>query len=251
MRLITILTFMLVSSTLLAQRITGVVVDRVTRLPIAFANVTSGYNSYYTDRYGKFTINLRLAKDTALITFLGYKPYHLVIDAKALTDTLHVYLEQISIMLKSVSVGASRNFKMDSLRNRRLFSSVYNYKATGIKELFTQKASLVYKPDNYINAPNSTTSLVGVDVLSVIKMFGKGNKNISRLQKAMFKDEESSFVDRTFSKQKVASITALKGDSLQNFILKYRPSITQIKRMTNYELIMYIKKSYNQYISAR
>jgi hypothetical protein len=239
--------FLFLSSGLMAQRVTGLVLDRTTQLPLALANVRAGFNTYYTDHKGHFSFARRLAKDTVVITSVGYKPYHLIVASRMSTDTVKIFMEQVSVMLKSVEVGARYNFKKDSLKNRRLFSSVYGYKSAGIKDAFAQKVSLAYKPDNHIDAPNSTASLAGVNLLSVISLFKKGNNNISKLQKVMLEDEESSYVDRAFSKRKVSDITSLKGDSLHSFILKYRPSIIDIKKMTDYDLMRYIKRSYKEF----
>lgn len=245
MRLIVMLIFTIAWLPLFAQRVNGIVIDRSTRQPVAFATVKSGYNVMFTDMQGKFSFNLKAPGDTALITNIGYKPYHVTIGSG--TDTLKIYLQQVSILLKDVNVASRRDYKKDSLRNRRMFSSVYNHKALGIKDALTQKATLAYIPSNQINVQNSTTSLVGVNVLSLIGLFNKNRNSVNKLQKVMLKDEESSYVERYFSKQKVQNITALKGDSLQTFIARYRPSVTEVKTMTEYELILYIKKSYAEF----
>lgn len=40
------------------------------------------------------------------------------------------------------------------------------------------------------------------------------------------------------------------GDSLQNFMNAYRPSIEEVKQMTDYQLLLYIKKSYDEFIKT-
>ncbi len=67
------------------------------------------------------------------------------------------------------------------------------------------------------------------------------------MQKQLLNDEEYNYVDHVFSKEKVQSLTSLKGDSLQNFMNEYRPSIKELKQMTDYQLILYIKKSYDTF----
>jgi len=246
MKPIALLILMLASLPLLAQRVNGIVVDRSTGQPVAFATIKSGYNVMFTDLAGKFSYTLRSAHDTALVTNIGYKPFHLLFGSS--TDTLKVYLQQVSILLKDVNISSRRDFKKDSVRNRRMFSSVYNHKALGIKDALTQKAILAYIPSNQINVQNSTTSLMGMNVLSLIGLINKNKNSVNKLQKVMLKDEDAGYVERVFSKQKVEKITMLKGDSLQNFIVKYRPSINEAKAMTEYEVLMYIKKSYAEFI---
>lgn len=249
MKVLIVSGFMVVSSTLFAQHVTILIADSVTRRPVVFANIKAGHYNYYTDATGKFT--LRSKVDTALITCMGYKPYHLAVNIASINDTVRVYLKEASILLKSVGVEVRRDVRKDSLRNRRLFSSVYNYKSAGIKEVFTQKASLAYTPNTYINAPNSTTSLAGINILSVLGLFNKSSNAKSKLKNELIIDEEVAYVNRNFDKQRIARLTQLKGDSLQRFIIKYRPTAAQLKSMTEYDLMIYIKKCYNQYIPEK
>ena len=46
-------------------------------------------------------------------------------------------------------------------------------------------------------------------------------------------------------------ITHLKGDSLQTFMDKYRPSVADAKTMTDYEVMLYIKKCYGEFIKPQ
>jgi len=48
----------------------------------------------------------------------------------------------------------------------------------------------------------------------------------------------------------VSSITNLKGDSLQNFMNQYHPEIKKVKKMSDYDMISYIKKSYAEYLKS-
>jgi hypothetical protein len=114
-----------------------------------------------------------------------------------------------------------------------------------IKHLNLKIYSLQYSPFQ-----NSTSSLIGVNLLSVIGLLSKKNAPVSKMQKQLIKDEEYNYVDHIFSKEKVQSLTSLKGDSLQNFINEYRPSIKEVKQMTDYQVIIYIKKSYETFIKT-
>jgi hypothetical protein len=249
MKYLTLLLFLLQAFPVLAQQVNITVADRITRKPITSAIVKSGNNVTYTNMQGACYVKSTV--DTALISYMGYKPYYLAYNSKTSTDTIRVYLEQVSILLKDVKIGATRNFKTDSLKSRQMFSSVYNFKAPEVMDAFTQKASLAYVPSNNINALNNTTSIMSINVLQVISLLTKNNNTITKLQKTMVKDEEGGYINRRFSKQKVAAITALKGDSLQNFMLKYRPSIVEIKTMTDYDLMIYIKKHYTEFSQVR
>ncbi len=64
----------------------------------------------------------------------------------------------------------------------------------------------------------------------------------------MLKDEQLGYVDRQFSREKITSLTSLKGDSLTDFIDKYRPTVDELKLMSDYDMIIYIKKSYSEFL---
>ena len=42
----------------------------------------------------------------------------------------------------------------------------------------------------------------------------------------------------------------MQGDSLQDFMNTYRPTITQLKQMTDYDVLMYIKTSYADFVKT-
>lgn len=42
----------------------------------------------------------------------------------------------------------------------------------------------------------------------------------------------------------------MQGDSLQDFMDTYRPIITRLKQMNDYDLIIYIKESYTEFIKT-
>jgi hypothetical protein len=42
----------------------------------------------------------------------------------------------------------------------------------------------------------------------------------------------------------------MQGDSLQDFMSTYRPTITRLKQMTDYELLIYIKESYAEFVKS-
>ncbi len=46
----------------------------------------------------------------------------------------------------------------------------------------------------------------------------------------------------------VQNLTGLTGDSLQTFMQLYRPNIDTAKYMSDYDIILYIKKSFQEYI---
>jgi hypothetical protein len=76
---------------------------------------------------------------------------------------------------------------------------------------------------------------------------GKNRSPTTKLQQVLLKDEQINYVDQVFSRQKVVELTHLKGDSLQTFMDKYRPSAGAARTMSDYEMMIYIKKCYLEF----
>jgi hypothetical protein len=248
MKYFLLITLLLFAKPLFAQRITGVVIDNATNLPITNATVSTPRTHTFTSPTGSFNLAGLKAADTLTVTNMGYRTYRYVPGYRPATDTLRIYLDRLSIMLKDVQVIKMRDLKADSTRNRKQFASVYNHRSKTVMGAFAYRDFTSFVPYNNIDAPKTTTAIGSVNLLSVINLLtNKNERKTNKLRKTMLKDEEIGYVDRVFSRQKVAAITALKGDSLQTFIIKYRPSLANAQKMSSYELMMYIKKSYSEF----
>jgi len=238
--------FLLISIQLFAQRVNGVIIDKFTSLPIQNVNISTTLFTTFTSIAGKFTIpNTRIA-DTIRFSCIGYKPYYLIIN-RVIVDSLVIKLEQNSVQLREVTIKGINNYKMDSLRRRNEFAKLFNYKSPAFKDIFIPKASYSNVPYGYNTALNNTTSILSINLLSAIGLINKGNAPLSKLQKVLIKDEEDRYVDHIFSKRKVTSLTTLKDDSLSEFMNKYRPAAMELRKMTEYDLILYIKNKYKQF----
>jgi hypothetical protein len=229
-----------------AQQLSGTILDRQNGQPIIYASVYAAGSSSLTSFSGQFSLQGLHRGDTIKITCVGYRPYK---RAYTGADTMLIYLQPGSIMLRDVNVKARHNFKLDSINLRKQYASVFGYK-DNFGDIFITRDPYEYVPNNYINAPNSTADIVSVNLLSVISLLNKNKAPVTKLQRTLLEDEESTYVDRRFSKEKITTITNLKGDSLQDFMNNYRPTITQVKKMTDYDLIRYIKKSYAEFIKT-
>lgn len=236
----------LASLQLSAQHLSGVVMDRSTNLPIAHATVNTPSQTVFTSVIGQFTLSNVHKGDRVTVTCIGYKTYFSAFYLLN-SDTTRIYLEQNVVSLKNVTIMSKRNANTDSINLRKQFSSVFDYKGTTVKDAFITR-STKYIPYNYINAPNNATTLLSVNLLEVLDLLNRNNAPMSKLQKTLIKDEQYNYVDQVFSKQKIIELTHLKGDSLQTFMDKYRPSLSQAKSMNDYEMLLYIKKSYGEFV---
>lgn len=155
-----------------------------------------------------------------------------------------------SILLDEVTITGLRNYKADSMRLRKEFSSAFNYKPPSFKDIFIARNQHSNVPAPYYKAAGSTASIVSVDVLSIFGLLGKNKAPKSKLQRTLLAKENADYIDQIFSMEKVSELTGLQHDSLQIFMQKYRPSIMDAKKMTAYELLLYIKKSYQEYSTS-
>jgi hypothetical protein len=250
MKRLTILSLLFFPARLFAQQLSGVVLDKNTRLPVPYATVMGANTLTATSADGRFYITNISPGDSVKITSIGYKSYKLGFDLST-PQLVTVYLQPTSILLQDVLVKLKHDPKLDSVRVRKEFASVFAYERPKFKDMFVTVDPYVYIPYNYIDAPKSTASIVSVNLLSVISLLSKKSKDpSSKLQKTLLKDEETEYVDRQFSKQKIIKLTNLRGDSLLSFMDDYRPTIKQAKKMSDYEMMLYIKKSYAEFLET-
>ncbi|MFD0940487.1 carboxypeptidase-like regulatory domain-containing protein [Pedobacter boryungensis] len=242
-----ILTLLLFSNQVFAQNVNGYVIDDITKLPIENVQVITENSTTFTSATGKF--NLGILKNGAKISFrnVGYETYEVSITKEMLKDTLRISLKSSPINLNAVIIKGARNYKLDSLNLRKEYAKVFDYKAPRISDIFIQKSPSYKSPFANTN-PNSTASIISLNVLQVFNLLGKNKTPVSKLKQTLLKDEDMNYVDHVFSKGKVELITHLKADSLQNFMQRYRPTIQEAKRLNEYEMILYIKKSYSEFI---
>ena len=221
--------------------------DRNTSQSIPHATIVTPKQTTVTSEKGLFTVYNLHRGDTIKVTFVGYNPHFLVYSQKE-TDTIPVYLEQTVTSLKSVVIIGKRPSNTDSVKLRKEFSPVFNYKGTTFKDVFMSNSSYIKPYNDFITSTHSTATMVSVNLLQVIDWLGKNKSPTTKLQQVLLKDEQNNYVDQVFSRQKVVELTHLKGDSLQNFIDNYRPSAGVARTMSDYEMIIYIKKCYGEFV---
>ncbi|WP_411273761.1 hypothetical protein [Daejeonella sp.] len=245
----------ILSSQLRAQTFRARVLDIVTKEPISGATIKSS-SFTLTDANGNFSLTNARTGDTIRVFHLGYKPYiftfnslHPGLSSETPPD---ISLERNSIFLNEVFVRSLRNSKADSIKNRETFAAEFAYRAPRFKDIFVMKSpeeSMARHVNVHRgNNPYSASSLVKVDLLSIVSLLTRNDAAPSKLQKALVQDESDKYIDQAFSKERIIALTKLSGDSLNNFIIQYRPSLALSRMMTEYEMIGYIRSSYLEFI---
>lgn len=245
LRLVILLTALSISDLLYGQQINGLVVDQVSGSPIINAVIQTSNSITFTDSTGSFSLGSLDIGDTIRVSHMSYLFYdHIFVDTSK--TNLVIKLKARSIILKPVNINAAGNYMLDSLAIRKEYASVFAYKDPRLKDVFIAKSPTINH--QYQPFQPSTSSLVSVDLLSVIGFLGKNKNPISKLQKKLLQEEKDNFAAHVFSEEKVRALTPLQGDSLNNFIDAYRPSAVMLAQMSDYELLLYIKKSYEEFI---
>ena len=231
-----------------AQEVKGVVKDVNSRLPIANVKIITVKATILTNSEGKFILSdIKLGSKIA-VRIMGYETTELTINK--LSDTLRIYLRQNAIMLNEVSIKTKRNYKRDSIDLRKEYANAFTYKGPNISDMFIEKDIDYDSPFGFTN-PRSTASIVSLNVLQIINLFSKKQVQTTRLKQTLIRDEQINYADEVFSKDKVKSITGLGGEALIKFMNLYRPSALTLKKMTGYELTIYIKKSFQEFIKNK
>ena len=169
--------------------------------------------------------------DHVAFSSVGYMADTVTVTAAMLTGDFPVYLEVRAQTLKAVRVGEFSNYQLDSMDRRKEYAWVYDHGNT-------PRMEHERKGDG-----------VGV-TLNIFRNASAKEKQRERLEKRLAKEEEEYYIDSRYNKDLVTKITRLKGDSLQQFMTKYRPSIDYCRRAANVDILVYINDSYKQYVKG-
>jgi hypothetical protein len=182
-----------------------------------------------TNNEGHYEIEVTEA-DSIWFSYLG-KPT-MKYPVLKMNDPLHFDISiQISIpVLKEVRIFP-RNYKLDSIRNREDYASIFNYQKPKLKTVTPQYGAAV-----------------GFDLDEIINMFRfKRNRSMAAFQKRLLQDELDKFIDHRFSKALVIRLTKLSGNELDSFMRIYRPPYQFTLLSSDYDFQKYIKDSFTRY----
>lgn len=186
-----------------------------------------------TDSNGNYMITVDVS-DSLGFSYLGRTTQKFPVVMMNPTTGFDIALHVKPTELAEVRV-APKNYYFDSLQNRKDYEKIFNFTKPGIAL-----------------SDGSSGSGVGLDLDQLINMFRfKRNRRLQAFQERLIEDEHEKFILHRFTRYTVKKITGLNGDSLDNFMLRFRPSYEFTKIATDYEFYDYIKLAYQDYLGQR
>lgn len=165
--------------------------------------------------------------DKVVFTSVGYKPDTVKVLNYMIDAGYDVTMALRNSMLRNVDVHA-RNYQADSLRRREEYAAFYN------------------QPKNKIISKQGPQNGVGM-AFSPIGFFSRKAKDKKTGKKLQY-EEEQDFVNYTFSRRYVEKMTGLRGDSLETFMILYRPTYEFCRRANSEDLLNYVNEKLKIYL---
>jgi hypothetical protein len=223
---------MLVAGSLNAQvKISGTVYDASRAWPLPSVSVVStGGQGTTTDSSGRYVLFVNEG-DSISFSFLNRPTMKFPVRGIQNIFQFDISLHVPATELPAVKV-MPRNYRMDSLQNRRDYAKVFDFRKPGI------------------DVTTSPGGGVGLDLNEFINMFRfRHNRRMLAFQRRLVQEEQDKAIDRRFTPSITRKITGLTGDSLIRFMKLYRPSYEFIQFSNQYEFLEYIKLASVEYRS--
>lgn len=162
--------------------------------------------------------------DQLVFSMTGFRPDTLLVTYTNLLIHHDVTLVQEIITLKGVTVTGS--YRADSIARRNYYSSIYAQPG--------------------ITGRNTPSNGFGISI-SPFSYFSRKAKQKRILKKRLIKEEQEYYVDRSFPKPWVESVTGLHGDSLEKFMIRYRPSYDFCRKHDRQGILLYINEKLKEF----
>ncbi|RFS22548.1 carboxypeptidase-like regulatory domain-containing protein [Chitinophaga silvatica] len=218
--------FISLQDTLAQVRISGMVADQDTKTGLPFVSILNKRTMTGTlsNENGRFYIEA-VPGDTLEFSMLSYATR--LFTVPGMSSTHDIYMQKRLFDLQGVDVKG-RNYRNDSLAMRDEYGRYFDYKKPGAMDV------LKTLPANPITA---LTYLVP----------SKTRKRKEEFHQQLLFWEKEKFIDHRYSPDVVARMTKLQGAELDSFMLKYRPTYQFLNTANEYDLLLFIKQSFDEY----
>jgi len=199
----------------------GAVIEKGTSTRVAAAQVINkrlGISVISSD-FGLFQIKA-VPGDTLLVVKIEYSDAEAVVPAG---KDLIVYLDR-GRTLKEVNItGQTKKQELNDIkRDFKNKGAFYQGKPPLL--------SFLFKP-----------------LTAVYELFGRTPKNARRFGRYYETEMQQTLIDGFFNEIIIQNNTDLKGESLEKYMMDYRPEYEKAKNWTEYDAVKYIRESYKKY----
>ncbi|WP_295767859.1 hypothetical protein [uncultured Mucilaginibacter sp.] len=199
------------------------VVDSVTKEPLPYTSYSLKRQKgiLVTDAKGRFKLMLSrtIQHDTLIFTYSAYKEVQIPVLKLKANDV--ILLPPKGRLLKTVIVK-NRTAKEDSLAMRKEFAKDFVFTKPKVIDAF---------------------SLTSINFDILYASLSKKNKQRKKLRAILERDELDNYVDSRFNRRNILRLVKLDSIQLRTFMTRHRPSYTNLKKLTDYELFEYIKRA--------
>jgi hypothetical protein len=180
-----------------------------------------------SDEHGNYRIEAN-AGDSLFFSFVGYRTDSVRLTSTLLAAQYEVLMDLRPVALETVTVGGLSNYQLDSLERRQIYGWIYEQEPQPVIERQRQGDG------------------VGVE-LNVIPHGSSEVRQRLRLKKRIIKEEEKLYVNYRFSPEYVSHLTHLQGDSLAQFLSRYRPTYDYCRKAANVDMLVYVNDCFKEF----
>lgn len=214
------------------RNLQGIVFDRDSKIRLTRVYIfnTRSQKALYNNTKGEFK-TIAQTGDVLIAQLDGYQSD--TVKVGPVNDVIF-YLKRKSIRLQEVIVK-------DTLQSpsKRLKEIQEDYKDIYLKG----NSSDIFN----IGGPNGGGG-VGLSIDALYSAFSKEGKDARKLQKILDRDYKELVIDYRYTPDLVQQATGLGGIKLRDFMQQYRPSYNFVLEANDYELLLFIRASYQKYL---
>ncbi len=225
----TILCFCLALSASAQQLFTvkGIIFKKNTPITVSQAVVSNGSRKNIamtmSDDLGDFNIQAEMG-DTLVFKKIDYTVQTMVVQSH---DNMSVYLQPI-IHLNEVNIK-------DASKRQELNDVLDDYKKKG----------------QYSTLNPSVWSVMNSPLTGLYEMFGKGPEQAKKFRQFTREELEREAVSKRYTRKLVQQVTNMPESEVKDFMLAFTPSYEDIQNWNDYDIINYIKRSYEYFQSNK
>ncbi|HEY6899475.1 MAG TPA: hypothetical protein VI233_02485 [Puia sp.] len=227
-RLLLFFTGVMVGSVAIGQKVqvAGTIYDGSMRFALQGVSVLSASGvGTSTDSLGRYTIRLA-PEDSIYFSYLGRATAKVPVRDIPAGSPFDMSLDVAIDSLPAVLVR-TRDYRADSLENRKEYQKVFNYGYSYV--------------DGLKSGRGGRSLGVGIDLDLLFD--GRKNRQMLALQKRLEEEEEDKYIDHKWNRAMVRRVTGLESPALDSFMRRYRPSKELIQSCeTDYEFYHYIEQ---------